>query len=63
MTEKKLANTGDKVLFHRKGRKFIGEVVKVKDESVLVTVNQKDAKLMDIETPITVVSHKRYQLV
>ncbi|WP_338471787.1 DUF2187 family protein [Niallia sp. XMNu-256] len=63
MEEKKLANTGDKVIFHRKGREFVGEVVKVKEESVLVSVNQNDAKVMNIETPITVVSHKKYQLV
>jgi uncharacterized protein YkvS len=63
MTEIKVANTGDKILFQRKGQKITGKVVKVKEESVLVSVTQQDAKLLHIETPITVVAHKNYQLV
>jgi len=62
MSEKKMAATGDKVLFNRNGKNIIGKVIKVKEESVLVSINQNDADYINIETPITVVSHKHYQL-
>lgn len=62
MGEKTLADTGDTILFHRQGQQFTGKVVKVKEESVLVSLTHQDAKLLHIETPITVVAHKNYQL-
>jgi uncharacterized protein YkvS len=63
MSEKRMANTGDKILFNRNGIRIIGEVVKVREESVIVSISLKDAVKIKVETPITVVSHKNYQLI
>lgn len=63
MSEKRTATTGDTILFNRNGIKIIGKVIKIREESVIVSVSQKDAAKLRIETPITVVSHKNYQLI
>lgn len=57
-----IAKEGDRVLFKRKDYSIIGEVLRVKEESVIVQISKSDAELIDVQTPITVVSHKHYQL-
>jgi uncharacterized protein YkvS len=63
MTTNQLAKEGDKVLFERNGLVIIGEVFKVREASVIVTISKSDAEGINVETPLTVVSHKNYQLV
>lgn len=62
MVENKVANKGDRIRFERLGYTIIGEVVRVKEESVLVSISEYDAERLKIDTPITVVSHKNYKL-
>jgi uncharacterized protein YkvS len=63
MTPNQLAKEGDKVLFERNGLVIIGEVFKVREASVIVTISKSDAEGINVETPLTVVSHKNYQLI
>jgi uncharacterized protein YkvS len=63
MAADKIANEGDKVLFERSGLVIVGEVVKVREESVIVSISKNDAEGINVETPLTVVSHKNYQLI
>jgi uncharacterized protein YkvS len=63
MDQRVIASEGDKITFHRHGFGFTGEVVKVREESVLVSISQQDAEQLNIDTPITVVSHKHYDIV
>ena len=58
-----MANEGDKVLFKRNSVSIIGEVIQVKEGSVVVQINDSDAERIKIDTPITVVSHKNYKIV
>ncbi|MDQ0229847.1 DUF2187 family protein [Metabacillus malikii] len=59
----KIAKEGDKILFTRNGIEMIGEVFKVREESVIVSISKADAYLINVETPLTVVSHKNYQII
>ncbi|SEN61558.1 hypothetical protein SAMN05192533_1167 [Mesobacillus persicus] len=61
--QKGIAELGDKVRFIRNGMLIVGEVTIVKNESVIVNVSRSDAKKLNIETPITVVAHKNYQII
>jgi uncharacterized protein YkvS len=63
MTTNQLAKEGDKVRFERNGLVIIGEVFKVREASVIVTISKSDAEGINVETPLTVVSHKNYQLI
>jgi len=63
METNKMANEGDKVLFKRNSVSIIGEVIQVKEGSVVVQINDSDAERIKIDTPITVVSHKNYKIV
>ncbi|MDP4086886.1 MAG: DUF2187 family protein [Bacillota bacterium] len=56
-----MVKEGDKVLFKRKDFTIIGEVLRVKEESVIVQISNSDAELIDVQTPLTVVSHKHYK--
>jgi uncharacterized protein YkvS len=56
------AKEGDKILFERNSMLIIGEVCKVREESVIVTISKSDAEELKIDTPLTVVSHKNYQI-
>lgn len=62
LMDKQIAREGSLISFQRNGFNIFGEVVKVKEDSVLVSISSADAKRLNIETPITVVSHKHYQL-
>lgn len=59
----KIAIEGDKVLFNRSYQSIIGEVVRVKEESVIVLIGEYDAELLNIATPLTVVAHKNYTII
>jgi uncharacterized protein YkvS len=63
MTTDKIAKEGDKVLFERNGIVIIGKVSKVREESVIVTISKSDADALKVDTPLTVVSHKNYQII
>ena len=63
METNKMANEGDKILFKRNSVSIIGEVIQVKEGSVVVQINDSDAERIKIDTPITVVSHKNYKIV
>jgi uncharacterized protein YkvS len=63
MKQKGIAECGDKVRFVRNGKIIVGEVTIVRNESVIVNVSKNDALKLNIETPITVVSHKNYQII
>lgn len=54
------ASIGDKIQFSRNGERFVGEVTRVREESVIVKLNDTDADYLKLETPLTVVSHKHY---
>jgi len=58
-----IALEGDKVLFKRNKLSILGEVVKVKEESVIVKISESDAEKLKIETPLTVVAHKNYKII
>lgn len=62
MAPKIIAKEGNKIMFNRHGLELTGEVVRVREESVLVSISQHNAELLNIETPVTVVSHKHYQI-
>jgi uncharacterized protein YkvS len=57
------AKEGDHIRFNRKGFSITGEVIKVKDTSVLVSINDHDAENLKIDTPLTIVSHHHYSIV
>lgn len=59
----KIALKGDNVFFKRSQQSIIGEVITVKDESVIVKISESDAIKLNIETPLTVVSHKNYKVI
>jgi uncharacterized protein YkvS len=59
----KIAKEGDKILFERNGFVIKGEVCKVRELSVIVTISKSDAKELNIDTPLTVVSHNNYQII
>ena len=59
----KMAKEGDKILFTRNGIEIAGEVYKVREQSVIVTISKNDAYIINVETPLTVVSHKHYQII
>ncbi|MCM3585922.1 YkvS family protein [Mesobacillus maritimus] len=60
--QKRVANLGEKVRFMRNDMIIVGEVTIVKDESVIVNVSRSDARRLNIDTPLTVVAHKNYQV-
>lgn len=51
---------GNNIKFTRHGEVFVGEVSRVREESVIVKLNDTDANTLKLETPLTVVSHKHY---
>lgn len=59
----KIAKVGDLIEFSRNGFIIIGQVIKVREESIVVSISDEDAELIKIETPITVVSHSNYKLI
>lgn len=59
----KTANIGDLIRFRRSGNEIVGEVCNVKDSSVIVKISEYDAEKIQIETPVTVVSHKHYVVI
>lgn len=63
MKQKGIADCGDKVRFIRNGMIIIGDVTITRNESVIVNISKADAMKLNIETPITVVSHKNYQII
>lgn len=63
MSISRIANEGDKVIFNRNNLSINGEVVKVKESSVIVHISHSDAERMRIDTPYTTVSHRNYTLV
>jgi uncharacterized protein YkvS len=54
---------GDKVKFKRFGHPLVGEVSLIREESVIVKLDQTDAETLKLDTPLTVVSHKNYTLI
>ncbi|OCA90463.1 hypothetical protein A8F94_00805 [Bacillus sp. FJAT-27225] len=57
---KKNAKVGDLISFQRKDLLIEGEVVIVRDNSVIVKVSDEDKAKLDYETPRTVVKHSNY---
>lgn len=62
MYTSKIANEGDQVRFKRNNLSINGEVIKVKESSVIVQISPSDADRINIDTPYTVVSHRNYKL-
>ena len=62
LTTKEIAIEGNLIVFKRNGLTIIGEVVKVKDESVIVKISEEDAETLKYDTSLTVVAHKNYKL-
>lgn len=62
LTTKELALEGNLIVFKRNGITIIGEVVKVKEESVIVKISEEHAEFLKYDTSLTVVSHKNYKL-
>jgi len=61
--KRKIAKDGDKVKFTRMGLTLIGEVQQVRESSVIVRINDEDAKSLRLDTPLTVISHKNYEII
>lgn len=59
----RMAAESDMVLFKRKSFSIIGEVLDVKEGSVIVKISDSDANRINVDTPLTVVSHKNYKIV
>lgn len=57
------ANVGQKVKFTRHGFDITGEVTKILERSVIVSISEEDALLLDYGTNFTVVSHENYKVV
>lgn len=62
MFTSKIASEGDQVLFKRNNLSINGEVIKVKESSVIVQISPSDAERIRIDTLYTVVSHRNYKL-
>ncbi|KOP81799.1 DUF2187 family protein [Cytobacillus solani] len=62
MFTSKIASEGDQVLFKRNNLSINGEVIKVKESSVIVQISPSDADRINIDTLYTVVSHRNYKL-
>ena len=58
----RIANEGDKIEFLRNGLEIVGEVIKSTENSVIVAISNSDAIRINVETPRTVVSHKKYRI-
>lgn len=58
-----IAIEGDKILFKRNNFAIIGVVVKVNEASVIVKIDDSDAEKIKIDTPLTVVAHKNYEVI
>lgn len=58
-----IAVIGDKILFKRNNLSIIGTVVKVNEASVIVKIDDSDAEKIKIDTPLTVVAHKNYEVI
>lgn len=58
-----IAMIGDKILFKRHNLSIIGAVVKVNEASVIVKIDDSDAEKLKIDTPLTVVAHKNYEVI
>lgn len=63
MGKRKIAKDGDKVKFTRMGMTMIGIVQQVREASVIVRLDDEDAKSLRLETPLTVISHKNYEII
>lgn len=57
---RQIANEGNRISFDRHGATLIGEVIKVKEQSVVVSISSHDASILKIDTPSTIVSHNHY---
>lgn len=58
----KIAEEGDQIRFKRNNLSINGEVIKVKESSVIVQLSHTDAERIKLDTPYTVVSHKHYKV-
>ncbi|NQD67588.1 DUF2187 family protein [Bacillus haikouensis] len=57
------ANLGDKIEFKRKKHIVNGVVTSLRENTVIVSVENNDAKKLDLPDHQTVVSHKNYVIV
>jgi len=61
--KKGLARVGDTIKFTRLEQIFMGEVVNVRENSIIVELFDRDAKeILGIETSRTVVAHPNYEI-
>jgi len=60
LSDRKIASTGDMILFERKNNTYEGTVFLVRINSVLVEISEKDAKSLGYQQPNTVVGHGKY---
>lgn len=58
----KYALVGDVIQFERNDTLFIGTVVSLRENSVIVELTTNDAVKLELENERTVVSHKKYKL-
>ncbi len=63
MGNKKTAKDGDKIRFTRLGVELVGEVHQVRESSVIAKISEEDAHLLRLDTPLTVISHKNYEVI
>ncbi|KIL52107.1 DUF2187 family protein, partial [Jeotgalibacillus soli] len=56
------ANVGQFIRFTRHGLEITGEVTKILERSVIVSITEEDALLLDYGTNFTVVSHDNYEI-
>jgi uncharacterized protein YkvS len=59
----KTVQVGDAVRFIRKGKTFVGKVITIRENSVIVEVSPKMGKQLGYDNNLTVVSHRNYFIV
>jgi uncharacterized protein YkvS len=63
MMETNQVKIGSNIHFHRKGIDVYGEVIMVRENSVIVKIDPKTAKSLEIGNSLTVVNHLRYKMI
>jgi uncharacterized protein YkvS len=63
VTAHRTVQVGDAVRFVRKGKTFVGKVITIRENSVIVEVSPKMGMQLGYDNNLTVVSHRNYFIV